>query len=228
MQKNDNILKEYLSEDDLILEHFEAMHKKIEKIKAYYRKKREELEKQKKDHFKKLRDEAKEYAKDTGEGMGRSMSDDYAAELQSRREKLRGLYMARKTILNREEMIKLMKLKKMERIGKAGIIISSFVLASALIHQSYKVYKQDLKLYSQFCKTKYGKEREICLKNQKIKSIQKRIAFLNSISFKCDQSKDPVQCKATLHKEILKLRGMILDYLEKTGTDATSGSPLYD
>jgi len=218
----------FLSEDDLILEHFETIHKKIEKIKSYYRKKRKELDKERENHFKKLRDDAKEYAKDTGEGMGRSMSDDYAAEIQSRREKLRGLYMARKTILNREEMIKLMRLQKMERIGKVGIIISSFVLASALIHQSYKVYKQDLKLYSEFCKTKSGREREICLKNQKIKSIKKRIAFLNSISFKCNQSKDPVQCKARLHKEILKLRGVATDYLSKTAVDVTSGSSLYD
>jgi hypothetical protein len=223
MNIKENINLDLLSEDDaLIQERFETIHKKIEQIKNYYQKKRKELKKQKDDDLDKL----KEYLKTSGERLGRDISDDIAPavqdELAEKGRRIRAVYLAKKTLLDRDEMTKLMRLRKYRIISKGTLAIAGFALSSALIHKAYTVYKNELKKAKNTCRQKTGKDRKECIELYKIQLLKKRFRLLNSLIVNCKEAKDPIKCRMAVEAEMSRVKNIINKELNKVGEELLS------
>lgn len=222
--KTENTVPELLSEDELIQEWFERIHNKIQQIKDYYKKKRKELKDQKDDDLEKL----KQYLKDSGESLGRSVSDTAAGQIQEeveeRGRRIRALYVMKNTILNRQEMLRLMKIKKIQKVTKGTLVASGIVLSGGLIQKAYSTYKDEMKKAKSVCSGKTGKERAICIEKYKIKLLKKRFNFLNSIIVHCKETKDPVKCRVAINKEKERVKNLIHKELQKVGEDFSSSS----
>ena len=224
--KTENMVPTQLSEEEIITEWFEKIHKKINQIKNYYKKKREEAKNKRDDDLEKIKD----YLKDSGERLGRDVSDTAAEQLQdeieARGRRIRAIFLMRKTILDREEMMRLMKIKKFQKISKGTLLASGIVLSGTLIQRAYSSYKKEMKRAKYICDNKEGKERQMCLEKYKIKLLKKRFNFLNSIIVHCKEAKDPVRCRLAIDKEIEKVKNLISKELKKAGDEFVSVSTL--
>lgn len=185
----------YLFENDsLIL--FEDL--KIEKIKEKYRKKKEDLKKNKESYMETLKD------------FGNRVQGDVGANIQDQVEdkikKLQLAYTLKKQLLKAEEAVEIKK------IGlKHGIMLSGVGLASVLLYSSFKLYLDNKKKIKEHCSKKKGLEKQKCIQKYMQQSLLKRLYFLKRSIHKCNYSKDPVQCKAKLDMEILKVQEKLKD-----------------
>ena len=130
----------------------------------------------------------------------------------------------KKTILDREEMMRLMKIKKYQKASKGTILAAGIVLSGTLIQRAYTSYKNEMKKAKNICENKTGNKRKICLEKYKIKLLKKRFNFLNSIISQCAEAKDPVRCRLAIDKEKEKVLNLIHKELQKVGEEFTSSS----
>ena len=183
----------HLSENDtLILLDDIKTDMKIKKIKEENRKKREEL--------KKKREEDLEYLEKTNKKDKVIKFVD--KKIQSKRRGIFVSYFLKLAMIDKDELGSLKKTVK-----KSLLLISGLSLATLLIHTAYSFYEEGKNVIIKKCNSKKGvMAREICLKKNKIELLKKRLAFLNKNIVKCNYSKHPVECRAKLNEEILKVK----------------------
>lgn len=194
--------------DTLILLDEIRSNTKIEKIKKIFRKKKIDI---KKNHEEKI-DNLKNYAKDVGEDLGKDTLDEFTKKIRDKSKRLRSVYLARLAMLGREEAKRIENVRSMSK--KGAVLVSGLSLAAMIIHLSYQLYREEKNKIIKSCSGKEGRTKELCIRESKIKAIQKRIAFLNSSTLKCRYSKDPLKCKDKIDEEILELR----EYLRNEGS----------
>lgn len=206
----------------LLQERYEAIHNKIERIKSYYKKKRDELQKERDDDIEKLKD----YLTNSGQSIGHSISNDVAGQVQDEIEekgrRIRALYVVKSTILNKQEMMQLMKIKKFERASKGALIASGIILGGKLIHDAYIEYQKEMKRIKGICSKQNGEKKALCLHKYKIKLLKKRLVLLESLIENCNKSSDPGKCKIAIKKEIEKIKNLIKKEVEIIGKEFTS------
>ena len=212
----------FLFENDTsIIKEELGLAKKIQLIKDKYKKKRDDLLKRKKESTEKI----KKIAKEVGEKASTNVVDDISERIDKEREKIRSVYLARKSLLDKQELNNISKLKK---TTKGSLYVSGLSLASIIIYLSYKIHKDNQKKYKKICRFKIDKE--ACIKKYKIDSLKKRLTFLNSSITKCNFSKNPVKCRSAIDMEMLKLKEKIrtsagnyaLAYMKKEGDNYMS------
>lgn len=191
----------YLFENDtsIIMEELEE-----EKIKEKYKKKKEELLKNKENILAKL--------KDFGKEVGANVADEMREEIEEKIKKIRTLYFARKQMLNLKQATELKNLK-----GKSGLVVSGAALAAMLIFTSFKLYRMEKQRTLKQCTDKEGLEKQICIKNHYKQALIKRLYFLKKSMYKCKYSKDPVKCKDKVDEEILKVEEKLKDFAGQIG-----------
>jgi hypothetical protein len=67
------------------------------------------------------------------------------------------------------------------------------------------------------CKGLTGKRKNICIKNEKERMLNQRILFLKKSINRCKYSKHPVECKAKIDQEILRMEEKLKDYFSDVG-----------
>jgi hypothetical protein len=204
----------YLFENDtLLLLDDIKIDKQIEDIKKKNRLKKLQLKRDKDKELETLKD----YSKDVLKDYSKDVSDDIIRvldkKLKSKRNKIMIKYLARLSMLNKGELSSIKNLSK-----KTMVLISGLSLATLLIHTAYQIYKVEKTVVIKKCITKKGKiEKEICIKKHKIDLLKKRLNFLNKNVIKCNYSKDPVNCRNKLDKEILKVRELLRNEILNLG-----------
>lgn len=166
----------------------------ISKIKSDYKKKKEQLKKEKDDKIDNLKKS--------------SLFDDMDKTIKDKKAKIIKLYKVRKQVLNKQEFDELKRLSVFLK-NKKIMLVSGLTIASTIIYLSYKIYRDDAKKYNKLCSKLNGEEKELCILKKRIKSLSKRLILLNKLSFRCKHSKDPLKCKIRLDEEMLKIREKI-------------------
>lgn len=201
-----NYLNEYgilIKNDTLILLNENKIDDKIAQIKNKYKKKRKDLKAQ----YDKAVEKIKDFGKDVGKDAAKDTIEEMNKKIRTKSENMRTVYLVRLKSLGKQEIDALQKLQKIKSISKKGLIATSgLALASIIIATSYQVFKDEKDEITRKCSRKKGKEKEICNKRNRIIALKRRISFLNNSVFRCNYSKDPVKCRMTIDKEILKLK----------------------
>lgn len=206
---NTNYLDKYgilLENETLILLDEKKIDEKISKTKENYRKKMKKLKKQ---HDKAL-EKIEDFGKDVGEDVGKDTIDDLRKKIENKSKIVRSTYLARMAMMGKKEAEAIQRLQKIKSVSRNGLLITSGIaLATIIITAGYKVFRDEQKRISMECSSKKGQEKTKCLKLNKIKSLRKRISFLNNAAIKCNYSKNPAKCKNQLDKEILRLKEVL-------------------
>lgn len=90
--------------------------------------------------------------------------------------------------------------------AKAGAIIAGAALAALAIFGAYKTYKRFFSKAAKACAGNKGPERKACIKKFKVQAVQAQISDLKAAVSKCEVTKDPGKCKATIGSKIQKLQ----------------------
>lgn len=181
---------------------------KIQQIKNYYKQKKEEL--------KLKQDEFKEKIKDQLISLRDSSRDDIIEELEKKKQKTFRYFANKRMMLTNREIAALKK------TIKGGKIISGFALATFIITKSISIYQEKQDQYEQFCLNKSGKSKQMCIAKVRLKMLQDRSNFLKVATTNCNKSKDPIECKDRIDKEIIKLENSIQKYFKEFGHDMIS------
>lgn len=88
----------------------------------------------------------------------------------------------------------------------AGVVIGTTILVAALSYGGYWTYKNYLSKAARSCSGKKGSDKEICMKEFKMKAIKAQIADLKKGSAACIKAKDKDECKKQLAIKIAKLQ----------------------
>lgn len=181
----------------------------IKIIKKKYKKKRNELLKRKNEAIEKLKDIALDISHD--------VADDMTERIEKQKKKVRLFFKIKKSLLDKQEVEEIKKVK----LSKKGLFVSGIALASIITYMSYKIYKENNKKYIRYCSKLDGEEKELCIKQYRMKSLSKRLAFLTHSLSKCNFSKDPVKCKDKLDEEMLRIREKLRAEAEIAGKKIT-------
>lgn len=200
-------------------------NKKIEEVNKKFKKKLDDLIKH--------RDEALEKIKEFGKDAGETFRDDIIGnideelsdKLRRTRRKIQVYFIARKLLLSKQKQIEIQKIIATGK--KTSLVISGLGLSSLLIFSSYQMYKKDKIKYQYLCKNKRGKNKKICLANAKIAALKNRYKFLDLAMTRCNHSKDPVKCKANIHKELLEIQTRITDIINNKTSEFTKQNNKY-
>lgn len=199
------ILTEQLTGD--IPKKSEVDQEKIQKIKAFYKEKRDDLNKNKDSYIQKLQDTIV----DKFEQLRDKSSEDIMAEVSKKKSKAFRYFTNKHLELNKQELIALKK------AIKRGKIISGLSLATIIIAKSISIYQETEDNYQKFCKNKTGIEKERCIAKVRLKTLQERSSFLKIMTTRCKKSQDPVECKNMIDKEVVKIENQIQKYMNEFG-----------
>lgn len=193
--------------DSIVLLEDLKTEKKIQKVKEFYKKRRQELKDNRDDQIEALKDFAMDLAKDA--------VDEFEIENTVTRKRDQII----RAFVSKQNMLKQQEIAKINQIKSGGKLVTGMALASILIYGALKLYYSELEKANFICSSKVGKEKHKCFLKQKITSVQKRISFLDRSKVKCSESKDPVKCKDKIDEEIVRLKQKANDYFEELRTD---------
>ena len=188
------IINEYL---DYILNEENTKESLRQKIKDKYDEERDKLEKYKNIILLKLRT--------VGERTSKQFSSSNIIDDEIK--KLKNIYSAKRSLINKREVMELSKLNK----SKSGMIVVGSVLSSLIIFTAYNNYKNSREKILMRCKKLKGINKIDCYKDHEKDLLQKRISFLERSIFKCKKSSNELSCKKKINKEILKLKDRVKD-----------------
>jgi hypothetical protein len=201
----DNILIEYLN----FLSETDSADK-TSKIKKYYHQKRKELEKRKKEAI----DRVKDFMVAVGyKSTGQGELDDLVT---AKEDQILKYFAKRKAALNASE------LKALKLVKGSTLLASGAAIASIIIINSVKIYKEQEQKYKRQCSKYTSKYRARCIAAAKIDCLKQKNDFLEMSYFKCKKSNNPVECKAKLDKEVLKVKEQLRDKMNDFSKDIRS------
>jgi len=194
--------------DTLVLLEDIKLDKKIKEIKEKYKKKKDKLREYRDIALDKLKEIFKDATKQHGQEYANELNEKIFDMVEKKKQRIRQLYLIKKNLLNAQEA------KEIEKVifkYKAAAIISGTALASLIIYTAYQTYKETNNKFKKNCEKKIGIDKDKCILQNRITALKKRLNFLNDVSIKCNESKDPIKCKDKLDEEILKLKNKLIE-----------------
>lgn len=194
-----------------------AINKKKDEIEAEYKRKKEDLKKNKKKYIEQARQQAINKSTD-------QMNDEIAGKVNQlivrRIEKITDFFYKQDELLDIAKSKELQKLEKLqdalEKTKKtaAAAVIAAVVITAA--NRTYKKYRNNARIK---CKETVGEKHKECMKKEVIIALKLRIKELNRQTIRCDKSSDPYACKARVHRYALKIRDKIMEYAKDIGVN---------
>ena len=131
---------------------------------------------------------------------------------------LKFTYYVKKKIFDIREKIEIRSILSKRNVRVA----SGAALASIIIYGGYKVYENNKLKFSKECSKKTGYQKQVCFIKCDINSLRKRLDFLKKNIFRCKNSKNPIECKIKVDKEILKIRESLKTKASQIGSNFTT------